>query len=1773
MNQLFYTFISEFMSKQQTANSKQQTANSKQQTANSKQQTANSLKFFSFIIVMMTFFSSFGQTTGIDNFLSPGGKLETVFDRFGNQYSLSDIAIATQDHNITNRQVLTPPLCTSGMFELYFEAGSGMETVSDPAQNLINESRRNVVCQVFQDISNFINSPLKITGNLTKVKIWIRNIGNIGTTVSVQAVGVASGFYSVPSATPASYLGGIVDNEVYKTIHAGVDSYTNIVIPIGVDPSSGHLYHGYMALNFGPSVTWNIDPNATTFSGYDLYSVVLHEVTHALGFNSLINELGTSRSGIGNYFSRYDQLLVNSSLLPLLTQDSSTCSTMYNFHFNTLSSVSIDNLHPGCGIPFTHPAANPIQDHSVTGNTIFFKGTNSVPVYTPSCFEGGSSLSHFEDECPMINPVVAAHVNNQYYAMSNATSLGFHKRFWKPEERQALCDLGYSMNLTFASGQTNEYTYSSASPTCNGNSVAGINDGLSGGSFTFIGNSNTTITINGILNNDTNFDNTTGLNFECLEDVYFPTLSSLPVGNQTQITVVGAGPSSSINFRSLVPGLHLLRYVPVNGTGHRGNITYIYVVVRGDMHECATPDGCDLIVNGSFEVASGIPDDRSQFGLMCNWISAFPVQTPDYFNRNSPTSTVDIPCNFMGTQETILPISAIINDSYIGLGLNSQTDLFTGGIERFSETVLTRLKTPLVSTKSYQMTFDISLAEYMSNSSKRVQIYFSSNPGLQTSYDDLTFTPTAPFNPNMLFETDFIENTQGWVHITFSIPLGLANGENFIYIGGLHEHQSRVFVANTSNTFCSPFHPNLLPNRQISYYYIDNVSLVETYNANFNALPTTICANATLNNLGTYVQNAPTDGVFSCPDGGIVTVGTGASATYNFVPAGLTPGDHIISYTYVPSVGCPTITLTKTITVTGLTSNFPPIAPLCSTNTPPVLQTTAPNGVVGTWLPATIVASGTYVFTPTNSCNTGQTLQIVVNNPPNAGTNGSTTICSTSSVLITLASLITGEQAGGSWTRTSGTGGVFNATNGTFNPNASATTSTFSYTVTGTAPCITATSTVTVIINPQPNAGLPGSQTVCSTETDTVVLANLLTDESAGGTWTRATGTGGTFNALAGTFITIVATNSTFTYTVTGTPPCTAAFNTVAVFVNTAVTPTFTQIAPICLGAVAPLLPTTSNNGITGTWSPVSNNTATTVYTFTPTSGLCANSTTMTITVNPTPYISGSPTTCIGSTQTYTANETGNWSSSDINIATITAHTGVLTPLGAGTVVLTFVPNSGICASIATFAVTVFDPNIAPVFSFLPLTICAGTTAPLLPNISDNGIPGNWSPSTISNTTSQIYDFKPTNNCIPIHTFHVTVVNAGALEPLSDEFYVPFSSSSQLSPSVLTNDTFNGIPLTSPTLSIGLQTNLDPNPDGITINTDGTLNIPAGLAVGTYTIDYYPNVSCNNNVFLTPNVTIHIYDAIQAPERFSEEVCYSSESYNTTHDPYLFYHATMGGLPVDETMVTINVTSNPSPYMSYLPNGTIDVAEHCPSGVYNIYYTLCPIGLPVGVGCVDIILVYMITPTVQANTDYFYFNSNGQFLGSNNANHDRFILTNDLYHPNCGFTNGMGSQADTNTNVTLTSDASGLLGFFNINPYGQINSLSSNITPGSYHFSYTICDSDPAYTGSCDTESYGTIVCYSARTAPNSYSQKEIDFDAITITPNPSENVFNLSFTTNLLHKTTVEVYNMLSQKVFQDEIINVKDYQLLLGNLASGTYLLKINDGENSTVKKIIKK
>lgn len=122
---------------------------------------------------------------------------------------------------------------------------------------------------------------------------------------------------------------------------------------------------------------------------------------------------------------------------------------------------------------------------------------------------------------------------------------------------------------------------------------------------------------------------------------------------------------------------------------------------------------------------------------------------------------------------------------------------------------------------------------------------------------------------------------------------------------------------------------------------------------------------------------------------------------------------------------------------------------------------------------------------------------------------------------------------------------------------------------------------------------------ICNGEIVTLPTASL---EGVTGSWTPGT----------------VDNTQTTEYIFTPDPGQCARPTSLEIIVRDQVTPSFIQPAPICAGDVAPVLPTTSDNGVTGSWSPsVVDNMTSGQYTFTPDSGQCGLPFVMDITVLP----------------------------------------------------------------------------------------------------------------------------------------------------------------------------------------------------------------------------------------------------------------------------------------------------------------------------------------------------------------------------------------------------------------------------------------------------------------------------------------------------------------------------------------------------------------------------
>ncbi|MBK6829587.1 MAG: hypothetical protein IPG92_02075 [Flavobacteriales bacterium] len=244
------------------------------------------------------------------------------------------------------------------------------------------------------------------------------------------------------------------------------------------------------------------------------------------------------------------------------------------------------------------------------------------------------------------------------------------------------------------------------------------------------------------------------------------------------------------------------------------------------------------------------------------------------------------------------------------------------------------------------------------------------------------------------------------------------------------------------------------------------------------------------------------------PDaGGVWTGPNGASHSGTFNPS----TDLFGVYTYTVGNGCQNASATVTVNSgsagnAGTSTTLTTCSTSAATNMFALLGAGAAAGgawsgpspvVGGNYNPATMTA-GVYTYTVagTPPCPaTSATVTVTENTAPNAGTNGTLTVCSTGGAVSLLAQLGGGPQGGGTWAGPSPVGGAGNYNPATMNPGV------YTYTIVGVAPCTNATATVTVTENPAVTAGSNGNLSICATGAAVALSASLGGAPQAGGTW------------------------------------------------------------------------------------------------------------------------------------------------------------------------------------------------------------------------------------------------------------------------------------------------------------------------------------------------------------------------------------------------------------------------------------------------------------------------------------------------------------------------------------------------------------------------------------------------------------------------------------------------------------------------------------------------
>jgi len=186
----------------------------------------------------------------------------------------------------------------------------------------------------------------------------------------------------------------------------------------GVDPNPG-LPDGIITLDFGYSYNDGLGPPAG--GEFDLFSLILHEATHAIGFVSTLTVDNTGNGPLGTNpdvrISGFDDRIENSGGTPVVSCPDGT--------FVGAGGAGGDLEGPP-SLLFNGPAAAAAWAGL---------GNSGLPtLYTPATHAPGSSVTHWDTNDPNV-PASAV--------MIHIIPFGTEKRVWSPLEFGALEDVGY----------------------------------------------------------------------------------------------------------------------------------------------------------------------------------------------------------------------------------------------------------------------------------------------------------------------------------------------------------------------------------------------------------------------------------------------------------------------------------------------------------------------------------------------------------------------------------------------------------------------------------------------------------------------------------------------------------------------------------------------------------------------------------------------------------------------------------------------------------------------------------------------------------------------------------------------------------------------------------------------------------------------------------------------------------------------------------------------------------------------------------------------------------------------------------------------------------------------------------------------------------------------------------------------------------------------------------------------------------------------------------
>jgi len=362
---------------------------------------------------------------------------------------------------------------------------------------------------------------------------------------------------------------------------------------------------------------------------------------------------------------------------------------------------------------------------------------------------------------------------------------------------------------------------------------------------------------------------------------------------------------------------------------------------------------------------------------------------------------------------------------------------------------------------------------------------------------------------------------------------------------------------------------------------------------------------------------------------------------------------------------------------------------------------------------------------------------------------------------------------------------------------------------------------------------------------------------------------------------------------------CASALTPVTVTINPVPVVT-TNNATVCAGQQTTLTATSTVPGGTFTWSPGNLNgasinvtpNATTTYTVTYTTAGCPPVTANAIvTVNPLQPITGTLTACLGLTsQLANVVTPGSWSSSNVGVATI-SNNGLVSAVSPGTSTITYNAGNG-CSTTAQF--TVFPK---PVLTVTPNNVlCFGGNGSVTLSAAGASAPYTYGGAATQNLSPGSYTYTAISNdgCIS-QPVTITITQPAAALALS---------STQVN--VLCNGNNTG--------SVNLTVTGGTAPYTYAWSNNTTLEDPAGLAAGTYTV----TVTDANGCTATTTVTITQPSALTSSYTQVNVGCFGNNTGS----------------------INLTVIGGVAPYVYAWSNQSItEDLNNIPSGVYTVTAT------------------------------------------------------------------------------------------------------------------------------------------------------------------------------------------------------------------------------------------